>query len=96
MVALDRKSRAALVGECRWRSRRVGEEVLDELTARAATLQKLHGYRLHYILFSRSGFTTALESRAKREGIRLVEGAPPMPAPERAAREKPKKTVKRG
>lgn len=95
VVALDRRSRAALVGECRWRSRRVGEEVLDELTARAATLQKLHGYRLHYILFSRSGFTTALESRARREGIRLVEGAPPMPAPKRAARAAPKKTVKR-
>jgi len=28
------------------------------------------------MLFSRAGFTAALEKRAKREGIRLVRGVP--------------------
>lgn len=91
VVALDRKSRSALVGECRWRSRRMGEEVLDDLIARAASLEKLHGYRLHYILFSRSGFTSALEARAKRERVLLVEGAPPVKALKKAPRVKSKK-----
>lgn len=77
VVALDRRSKAALVGECRWRSRRMGVEDLDHLAARAASLSKLEGYKLHFALFSRAGFTSALEARAKKERVRLVEGIPP-------------------
>ncbi len=76
IVAFDRRSRTALLGECRWRRGKVGVEVLDGLTARAAQLEKLEGYKLHYMLFSRAGFTAALEARAKRERVRLVTGVP--------------------
>ena len=51
-------------------------DVLDGLQARAAQLRKLQGYKLHYMLFSRAGFTAALEKRAKRERVRLVRGVP--------------------
>ncbi|NUQ75899.1 MAG: ATP-binding protein [Polyangiaceae bacterium] len=76
VVALDRRSRSALVGECRWRRGKVGVEVLDDLKSRAAQLQKLRDYKLHYILFSRAGFTTALEERARKERVWLVQGVP--------------------
>lgn len=76
VVALDRRSRTALLGECKWRRDPAGMDVLDGLQARAAQLRKLQGYKLHYMLFSRAGFTAALEKRAKRERVRLVRGVP--------------------
>lgn len=76
VVAVDRRSRIALLGECRFRRGKMGVEVLEDLMARSKILKKLGGYKLHYILFSRSGFTSALTQRAKRERVRLVEGVP--------------------
>jgi uncharacterized protein len=76
VVAIDRKSKVALVGECRWRRAKVGVEVLDDLRARAEKLGKLRGYKLHYMLCSRAGFTSTLTERAKREKVRLVTGVP--------------------
>lgn len=76
VVAIDRKARAALVGECRWRRGKVGPDALDDLMARAAALEELEGHKLRYMLFSRSGFTAALTARAKRERVRLVTGVP--------------------
>jgi hypothetical protein len=76
IVALDRRSRGALVGECRWRRARMGVEVLDDIGHRAARLESLSGFKLHYALFSRAGFTSGLEKRSRREGVRLIEGVP--------------------
>lgn len=76
VAGIDRKARSALVGECRWRGRRMGEEVLDGLRARAEALRSLRGYRLHLALFSRAGFTAPLARRARKEGVLLVEGVP--------------------
>ncbi len=76
IAAIDRRSRTALLGECRWRRGKVGVDVLDDLKSRAMGLRKLAEYKLHYMLFSRAGFTAALEERAKRERVRLVRGVP--------------------
>lgn len=76
VVALDRRSRNAMVGECRWRQGAMGVEVLDGLRACAAELRKLHGFKVHYALFSRGGFTAALAKRARSERVLLVEGVP--------------------
>lgn len=81
IAAIDRRSQTALLGECRWRRSKVGVEVLEGLMSRATELRKLRGYKLHYMLFSRSGFTDALEKRARRERIRLVRGVPGTTAP---------------
>ncbi|HVV86579.1 MAG TPA: ATP-binding protein [Kofleriaceae bacterium] len=85
VAALDRRSRSALVGECRWRGARMSEAVLDELHRKAAALPALRGFHVHHALFSRAGFTAGLEQRAKREGVLLVEGVPGM-RPTRARR----------
>jgi hypothetical protein len=76
VAALDARGRVALVGECRWRRRRMGVEDLESLVARASRAKKLGALRRHYALFSRAGFTTALERRAARDGVLLVRGVP--------------------
>lgn len=59
-----------LVGECRWRSRPMGSDVLTELKRKAAQIQ---GDRHQLLaLFSRSGFTESLQSEAAAQGVLLV------------------------
>lgn len=60
-----------LIGECRWRSRPIGSEVLRDLKRKATTID--HKRHLTYALFSRSGFTKALETEASEEGVLLFE-----------------------
>ena len=50
--------KAALFGECKWSSKPVGTDVLDEVKAKAQFLAREAGFeKLAYTLFSRSGFT---------------------------------------
>ncbi|MEM7539723.1 MAG: ATP-binding protein, partial [Chloroflexota bacterium] len=59
-----------LVGECRWRSRPMGSDVLQELKRKfAATDDKRHPV---FALFSRSGFTQSLQNEAETEGVLLL------------------------
>ena len=71
VVALD--DRHALVGECKWSNRPVGTNVLDELRTKALRFaQRTERREVSYALFSRAGFTPALQKAAKRDGVRLV------------------------
>ena len=64
-----------LLGECKWSTRRVGVDVLDNLQRKAPLVcRDLRGEptELEFALFSRAGFTDALRKRASAEGVRLV------------------------
>ena len=70
-----------LLGECKWTTRAVGTNIpspcsgqaLDDLKRKAHPLTRQGSWtHVHYALFSRSGFTPALEARAKEEGVLLV------------------------
>lgn len=64
---------AVLLGECKWTSQPMGTRVLDDLKHKAyALIQQEKWCNAHYALFSRSGFTSALEARAQAEGVLLV------------------------
>jgi AAA+ ATPase superfamily predicted ATPase len=64
---------AGLFGECKWTTRPVGANVLDDLKRKAYPLVQSLGLReAHYALFARSGFTEALTSRAQHENVLLV------------------------
>ncbi len=64
---------AALFGECKWASRPVGTNILDDLKRKShAPIQRGDWSRVHYALFSRSGFTPTLEARAGDEGVLLA------------------------
>lgn len=61
-----------LVGECKWSSKPIGENILDDLLRKAAPLKAQNeSKQFHYALFARSGFTPALQERARVQGVRL-------------------------
>ncbi|MBM3240155.1 ATP-binding protein [Candidatus Poribacteria bacterium] len=63
---------AVLVAECKWTQKPVGTNILDDLKTKAQILTKeIPVGQIHYALFSRSGFTEALQSIADAEGIFL-------------------------
>ncbi|MBX7234114.1 MAG: ATP-binding protein [Caldilineales bacterium] len=72
VVALDRRERVVLLGEARWTSRPLTVQTLDELRGKAAAVLPEPGWRYLYALFSRSGFSEALQQEAERAGVLLV------------------------
>ncbi|MBX7234182.1 MAG: ATP-binding protein [Caldilineales bacterium] len=73
-----------LLAECRWRSRPIGPDVLAELKRKTG---RVPGGRHQVLaLFSRAGFTTALQKEATSQGVLLfgqedVLGSSPPPSP---------------
>lgn len=62
-----------LVGECKWTDRPVGTNILDDLRRKLHSLiHQREWSHVRYALFSRSGFTPALEAQARDEGVLLV------------------------
>ena len=59
-----------LLGECRWRTRPLGVEALAELKQKAVRVPG--NRRQQLVLFSRTGFTEALQAEAARQGVLLV------------------------
>ena len=56
----------AVFGECKWRSTQVGEDTLDNLIRKARLFPNFTN--IHYMLFSKSMFTNALEDRVIKQG----------------------------
>lgn len=72
VLAISRTEKQALVGECKWSVNPVGVDILDDLKQKSRAIQgEGEILQLHYALFSRSGFTPALEAVAQAEGVRL-------------------------
>ena len=61
----------AVFGECKWRNEQSGEDIFEDLRRKAGLFQ---GFTfVHFMLFSKSGFTNALKKRAaKNENISLI------------------------
>jgi AAA+ ATPase superfamily predicted ATPase len=74
VVAVSDSDRTLLVGECKWSDKPVGTNVLEDLKRKTRILLTTRKWkRVEYILFSKSGFTTDLQSQAKGEDVRLVK-----------------------
>ena len=72
VLALNHTEQTALVGECKWSKKALGTNVLDDLKSKAQVLmRKTEIQKVHYALFARAGFTPALETLAKTEGVGL-------------------------
>jgi hypothetical protein len=71
VVTIER-SRYGVLGSCKWSTKAVGTDVLDELYRGRAVLGP-KAAQAELVLFSRSGFTKGVRERAKREQVRLVE-----------------------
>ena len=74
VVAIGRKESAVLLGECKWRSTKMSPQALTDLKERAEKLRRLQGFKKHYALFSRAGFTKQLERQALDGDVLLYEG----------------------
>ena len=73
VLAISQSEKAALVGECKWSINPVGVNVLENLKTKAQTLAGEKGLdQIYFALFSRTGFTPALEEQAIKEGVKLV------------------------
>jgi uncharacterized protein len=72
VLVVNRSENAALVAECKWSVNLVGTNIFDDLKRKAAVLVRENGFaHLHYALFSRSGFTPALQKLAKEKTVAL-------------------------
>jgi hypothetical protein len=74
VVAISHKEDAVLLGECKWHSSKMGPDVLANLRERSEQLKHIGGFKRHFALFSRSGFTKRLQSQALEEGVILFDG----------------------
>ncbi len=74
VAAVEKRSRNALLAECKWTSRKTDESTLNSLIERGNQLPKLKDYAIRYALFSKAGFTRKLQQRAKSKGILLFAG----------------------
>ena len=67
-MALNRAEGLALVGECKWRNRPVGSNVLADLRQAAIPLlEHLPGLQVYYALFAKAGFTPELATQAAED-----------------------------
>ncbi|MCL2818093.1 MAG: DUF234 domain-containing protein, partial [Clostridiales bacterium] len=61
----------AVLCECKWKNALVGEDVLENLIQKAGLFRNFTN--VHYMLFSKSGFTDALKTRAaKHDDVTLI------------------------
>jgi uncharacterized protein len=74
VVAVGWKHKCVLVGECKWQNTRVTDAVLDSLIERTESFRNFAGFKKHYALFSKAGFSASLEKRAARENVLLFSG----------------------
>lgn len=73
VLAISDSDRALLVGECQWSVNPIGSDILEELKRKTKTLRSTKSWSyIIYFLFSRSGFTPALQKQAMIENIQLV------------------------
>ena len=72
VLAVNLTEKIALIGECKWTVHPVGMSVLVDLEQKAQALMKDHRIEnVQFAIFARSGFTSELEERSRKDGIRL-------------------------
>jgi len=74
VAAINHKNRAVILGECKWTTKKLGLEVLQELERKSLRFRRLQGFKVMYALFCKSGFERPLLTAAKSRGVLLFEG----------------------
>jgi AAA+ ATPase superfamily predicted ATPase len=73
VVAISDLERSVLVGECKWSNHPVGVDVWEALQRKTRQMLGDTGWQVRYVLFSKVGFTEALEAQAMEENLQLVQ-----------------------
>ncbi len=72
VLAISPAERKVLVGECKWSINPVGMNIFEDLKERAAKMaQESSIEHIHYAIFARKGFTSALKERAAKDDTGL-------------------------
>jgi len=71
-IAAISKNGEILLGECKYSSKKVGADVLDNLMSKSQLLKE-RAKKFHYILFSKSGFTENLIDTANSKNVILFD-----------------------
>lgn len=75
VAATNKKLQTILLGECKWTRNKMNSKSLDNLMKKSTLLPRIQAYKIHYALFSKSGFTSELLDRANKEHLLLFKGA---------------------
>jgi len=74
LAAVSDREGSILLGECKWSSRPLGVNIWRDLQDKARLVLEGGRYpHVHYALFSKSGFTSAMSAAAKDESVLLIE-----------------------
>ncbi len=73
LAAFSKKHRSIIIGEAKWTQKKCELPVLDDLNKKAQALAKKTGFHVGKMIFSRSGFSSALRERARIEQVSLVD-----------------------
>ena len=72
VVGLDKSSKKAVLGECKYRNAPIDKKVYEDLQEKDGLIAKEYTV-VQYILFSKSGFTEWVAEHCERDGVKLVE-----------------------
>ena len=79
VVALNWKTHAILLGECKWDTERIDRQIVRELVEKKTPLvlkdlpESGAGWQVHYAIFGRSGFTPAAKAEMDQLAGFLVD-----------------------
>ena len=73
VLAISDSERSLLVGECKWSVNPLGNNILEDLNRKTRLLQQTKSWEsITYFLFSKAGYTAALQEQAAREDVKLI------------------------
>lgn len=72
VVGLDKASKKAVLGECKYRNAPIDKNVYEDLQEKNGLIAKEYTV-VQYILFSKSGFTEWVVEHCERDRVKLVE-----------------------
>lgn len=71
VVGLDKSSKKAVLGECKYRSEPIDKKIYEDLLQKDGLISKEYMV-VQYILFSKSGFTEWVMEHSEGDGVKLV------------------------
>ena len=71
VIATSTVEKDIIVGECKWQSKKTGTDVYTDLKEKAMMFADR---KIHYFIFSRSGFTAGLKEESEKDGDLTLVG----------------------
>jgi AAA+ ATPase superfamily predicted ATPase len=72
VVGINWRTKDILLGECKWGISKVGQGVIRSLAGKTDELRPDEKWTVHYVFFSRGGFTSAARREAEKIAAELV------------------------